>query len=382
MATILRRGDLQWQVKIRVKGHKPVSKTFNTRDDAKRWATDVESEMGKGVYQDRSESEGTTLHKALETYDAIAQKNKGYEAERYRIDMWKGHDLAKRTIASLKTKDFDEYRDKRRDDDVSDATIRNDLAVIAAIFKHTDYGVPNPTVRTVKTLATAKKRSRRLAAEEEKYLMAQLEDTQCSDSKRANLWIPVITRFAIETAARLSEIIGKDKTKTEEGVPGLLWENVNIEKSICKLIDTKNGLSRFVPLSPAAIKCLQQAKILKDVTAGPVFHTTVSAIKQAWQRAKKRAQAQYKNNGGTDVDFLVDFRFHDNRHEAASRWARTFERQKLMMITGHKDGRSLDRYVNADEDDVALIAATMAATQKPSAKKGGFNYRQIGLSKR
>lgn len=67
------------------------------------------------------------------------------------------------------------------------------------------------------------------------------------------------------------------------------------------------------------------------------------------------------------MDFLVDFRFHDNQHEAASRWARDFDLVKLKMITGHKDARSLLRYVNPDEEDVALIAATMAEVQKVKA---------------
>ena len=97
-----------------------------------------------------------------------------------------------------------------------------------------------------------------------------------------------------------------------------------------------------------------------------VFPTTNSAIKQAWQRAKKRAQERYKADGGKDPDFLVDFRFHDNRHEAASRWAREFDVKQLQMLTGHKDLRSLMRYVNPneDEDDVALLAAKMAESHK------------------
>jgi integrase len=191
-----------------------------------------------------------------------------------------------------------------------------------------------------------------------------VDDTQCSDPKRANKWIPLVTRFAIETAARLSEIVGKDKTATEAAVPGLIWENVHIDESICRLIDTKNGESRFVPLSPAAIACLSRARELNTALRGSAFPTTNSAIKQAWQRAKKRAQEQYKTDGGLDIDFLVDFRFHDNRHEAASRWARDFDQTKLKMITGHKDTRSLDRYVNANRSDIALIAAKMAEVQK------------------
>ena len=88
--------------------------------------------------------------------------------EKVRIGVWRRSKLAQRAISTLRSKDFEEYRDQRRADGISDATIRNDLAVIAAVFKHFDYGVANPTAKTVKTLAVSEKRSRRLSALEQK----------------------------------------------------------------------------------------------------------------------------------------------------------------------------------------------------------------------
>ena len=352
-----------WQAIVRKKGYPTQYKTFPTKYDAEKWATLIESEMIRSVFVDTKEANITTLADALDRYDEIAQKNKGYAMEKVRIGVWKASKLAKRSIISLRSKDFDEYRDQRRADGISDATIRNDLYIIAAIFKHFDYGIPNPTIKTVKTLASAEKRDRRLSPLEQQYLLAQLDNTQCSDPKRANKWIPLVTRFAIETAARISEIVGKDKTKDTPAKPGLIWEYVDLDKAIAQLIDTKNGENRFVPLSPAAIECLKQARALNPVLRGPVFPTTNSAIKQAWQRAKKRAIDQYKADGGSDEDFLYDFRFHDNRHEAASRWARHFDIKQLQMVTGHKDIRSLMRYVNPTADDVALLAKQMANVQ-------------------
>lgn len=363
----------KWQAIVRKKGYSTQYKMFQTKFDAEKWATLIESEMIRSVFHDDKEASETTLAAALNRYEEVAKKNKGYSMEKVRIDVWRRSKLGQRAISTLRSKDFDEYRDQRRADGISDATIRNDLAVIAAVFKHFDYGISNPTAKTVKTLAVAEKRSRRLSALEQKYLMAQLDNTQCSDPKRANKWIPLVTRFAIETAARISEIIGKDRVVDKDGTvisaatQGLIWENVNIAKCVVKFMDTKNGENRFAPLSPAAIECLDRARELNPVLRGPVFQTTNSAIKQAWQRAKKRAQEQYKADGGTDPDFLVDFRFHDNRHEAASRWARDLDIKQLKMVTGHKDIRSLMRYVNPDEDDVALLAAKMAESQKARA---------------
>ena len=364
MATVRLQKNGRWQAIIRKKGHTPISKTFTKEDDARKWARGAEVDIERHVFVDTKEAATTTLTEALERYDEVARTNKGYKAEKTRIKAWKNTKLASRAIVTLRSKDFDKYRDHRRAEGTSDATIRNDLAVIAAVFKHFDYGIPNPVINTVRTLSVAEKRSRRLSALEHQYLMAQLDNTRCSDTKRSNKWLLLVTHFAIETAARLSEIVGKDKTMDSDAVPGLLWENVNIEKSVAKFIDTKNGESRFVPLSPAAIKCLEQAKVMNPALSGPVFLTSNSAINQSWRRAKQRARNQYKADGGQDEDFLVDFRFHDNRHEAASRWARIFDTKQLQLVTGHKDIRSLMRYVNPDEDDVSLIAARMAEAQR------------------
>lgn len=364
MATVRQRKNGKWQAIVRKQGHAPISKMFIKEEDAQKWARGAEVDIERHVFIDTKEASITTLSDALNRYEEVAKRNKGYAMEKVRIEVWKRGKLAQRAISTLRSKDFDEYRDMRRADGISDATIRNDMAVIAAVFKHFDYGISNPTAKTVKTLAVAEKRSRRLSALEQKYLMEQLDNTRCSDPKRANKWIPLVTRFAIETAARISEIIGKDKTVDTAAVPGLIWANVNLDKAVAKFIDTKNGESRFVPLSPPAVECLHQARELNPVLRGSVFTTTNSAIKQAWQRAKKRAQDQYKADGGKDDEFLVDFRFHDNRHEAASRWARDFDVKQLQMVTGHKDIRSLMRYVNPDEDDVALLAAKMAEVHK------------------
>jgi len=68
MATIWKRGNLQWQARIRRKGYLDQAKTFETKADAEMWARQVESEMDRGVFVSRAEAEGTTLHEALERF--------------------------------------------------------------------------------------------------------------------------------------------------------------------------------------------------------------------------------------------------------------------------------------------------------------------------
>jgi predicted P-loop ATPase len=62
MATIRKRGDYQWQAQIRKNGFSMQSKTFDTKQDAQAWANTIKSEISRGVWQDRSQAEQTTLN--------------------------------------------------------------------------------------------------------------------------------------------------------------------------------------------------------------------------------------------------------------------------------------------------------------------------------
>jgi hypothetical protein len=68
MASIIKRGPYQWQVKIRRKGWPQQAKTFETHEDAARWARKIEGEMDDGVFCSRKEAENTTLAEALDRY--------------------------------------------------------------------------------------------------------------------------------------------------------------------------------------------------------------------------------------------------------------------------------------------------------------------------
>ncbi|MHA3607953.1 hypothetical protein [Yersinia enterocolitica] len=65
MATIRKRGAYQLETQIRKRGFPSQTKTFNTKAEADAWAKMVESEMARGVWLSRSESESTTLYMSI-----------------------------------------------------------------------------------------------------------------------------------------------------------------------------------------------------------------------------------------------------------------------------------------------------------------------------
>lgn len=89
---------------------------------------------------------------------------------------------------------------------------------------------------------------------------------------------------------------------------------------------TKNGEARTVPLTQKAIRILRLLSIPKKMN-GNIFNTTEQGFEMAWRRTLVRSG-------------LKNFRFHDLRHEAVSRF---FERglsvPEVALISGHIENR-------------------------------------------
>jgi hypothetical protein len=65
MAYISQRGAY-WRAEIRRRGHKPIYRTFDTKQLAHQWAVRTEAEITAGVFVDRTEAERTILRDALD----------------------------------------------------------------------------------------------------------------------------------------------------------------------------------------------------------------------------------------------------------------------------------------------------------------------------
>jgi integrase len=342
MATIRKKGNLQWHVQIRKKGFEPVTKTFNTRNDAALWAKTVESEMGRGIYVSRAEAERTTLHDALSRYlTEITPKKKGQAQETVRINRWlgikkkkpdnepepapsPGHQiemqLVKRTLASLNSTDFSKLMDERLKE-ISPATLHRDFSLLSHVFticnKKWGIAVANPLANIIKP-GVRNARERRFEGDEESRLFAALAGSK-------NPWMRPLAELAIETAMRQSELLM------------ITWKDVGAVS--IHLNDTKNSRSRDVPLSLRA-KAILNA--LPRSIGGNVFPTTKSAVVQAFPRACRRAK-------------IKGLTFHDLRHEATSRLAQKLPLHDLMKMTGHKDTEMLARYYHPRIEDLARM---------------------------
>ena len=359
MATIRQRKSGFWQAIVRRKGHPVQSTSFEKKVDAEAWARGIENQMDRGVFQDRKEAETTTLRTALERYQReVTSKKKAQRQEINFIKHWlERKPFSEKTLASLKSSDFADFRDKRLKV-VATQTVRHELKLIAHLYnvaaKEWGIAVANP-LANIKMPSQGKSRERRLSPSEERYLIAATENAGAIDKdgkSRSNPWISPIVRFAIATAMRQGEILA------------LTWKHIDKAKALATLEDTKNGERRVVPLAPSALAVLDA---LPRTLRGPVFATTTEALVQSWKRAVVRAQRTYlgdceKQEQEVDPDFLIDLHFHDLRHEAISRlFEMGLDAMTVSEISGHKTLSQLKRYTHLSKQDVAQKLAKLEA---------------------
>ncbi|MCD6705479.1 MAG: site-specific integrase [Thiobacillus sp.] len=314
MASIRKLPSGKWNVRITRKGYPLQTKSFTTRSDADKWARTIESEMDRGCFVCRSEAEATTLAQALERYRReVTPKKKGASREADRIGVWLRSDLAARSLASLRSSDFAAYRDKRLGAGLASNTVRLELAIVSHLFtiaaQEWGIAVTNP-IQSIRKPKGSNARSRRLEGDEEQRLLAA-----CA----GHPYLSRLIVLALETACRQSEIVF------------LTWSEIDLTWSVIKKDTAKNGEGRIIPLTKKALSVLPPKGIGRLF---PVFP------RKAWETALKKAG-------------MVNFHFHDLRHEAITRmFERGMNQFEVAAVSGHKTMQMLSRYTHLKPADL------------------------------
>ncbi len=133
-------------------------------------------------------------------------------------------------------------------------------------------------------------------------------------------WLRPIVGFAVSTGMRRSEILG------------LRWVDVDLANERLMLPQTKNGDRRIVYLNQLSMAVLRSCDPALPTSRIFGDKHTPERISVAFTRACSKAR-------------IVDFRFHDLRHTAAS-WLRMqgADIHTVAQLLGHKDLRMAARY--------------------------------------
>ncbi len=321
MATFIRRPS-GWLAQIRRTGHKSISRTFDTKVEAERWALSVEATMGQGKYVDTREAESTTLIECLNRYGReVTPSKKGASREMIRIGTLKKAPFADKSIAAVRSTDVAAWRDSRLQSGTAGNTVRLDLALLSHLYTIAikEWGLPvtNP-VTNIRKPPVGKPKDERCLPHQEEMILSALDKI----NPELRIWAIV----AVETGMRRGEIYSLRKE----------W----VRGRVAYLPDTKNGTARQVPLSSRAREALSQLPTMLD---GRMFPLNLDYVTRQFSEA-------------ADAAGFPKITFHVLRHEATSRF---FERGLNMMqvaaITGHKTMVMLRRYTHLQGEDLASL---------------------------
>jgi integrase len=232
------------------------------------------------------------------------------------------------SIASVRRVDVQRYVTKRSGD-VSAHSVQKELNVLKHLLRLAEEWeiVPFSAAQTVKSPRVPAGRVRYLQPTELRALLAACPE-----------WLHPIVVLAVVTGMRRSEILG------------LRWLDVDILHSRIMLPQTKNSEGRIVYLNQSALAALRSVAP-PEVRHQPLCRIfegiTPEQVSVAFARLC-RAQG------------VLDFRFHDLRHTAAS-WLRMkgADIHTVAQLLGHKDLRMAARYQHLSPAFLADAVATL-----------------------
>ncbi len=364
MATIREKGSFQWHAQIRRKGWPRQTATFRTKKDAQAWARNLESEMDRGQFVDRSASHRTSFAELIELYlrDVTDKRPSEYSqvSERSRLERFlrEEKELCAHAVINLTPEHFEDYRDRRLKQRVgrgksgtklsktiAPGTVKRELTMLKRVidYRKRRLGLQINPVNTEDVVRPTvnDERDVRLTKKE----MARFLEV-CGNAR--NPWLRPFVEMGFETGARRGSLLG------------LHWDDVDLEGRTAILRGVKNSrspdkiINHTIGLSPRALEVLGA---LPRSEEGKVFPITSNALRLAFNRARDKAGVSH-------------FRFHDTRHErTSSLFEGGWSLIQVMAQTGHKDPKSVKRYANLAKDYLADELAKLDKKQKEQAKQ-------------
>ncbi len=146
--------------------------------------------------------------------------------------------------------------------------------------------------------------------------------------------------LALSTGARLGEMLN------------LRWPDVDLQRGLIILNQTKNDDRRSIPLQGLALDLIREMSKVRRIDTDLLFPSRTKpdrplAIHKIWEAALKKAEIQ-------------DFRFHDLRHSAASYLAMNgASLAEIADVLGHKTLQMVKRYTHLSEQHTAGVVAKM-----------------------
>ncbi len=278
-----------------------------------------QTEITEGRFLDKKKNERIKFEDFAEEFLNLHSKpnKKSWQSDEYNLrnitPFFKG-----RHLYEITAHDIEKFK-AERSKSVKPATVNRDLATIKTMFnKAVEWGkLEESPVKPVKFLREPGGRLRYLEKEEIQKLLS-------NSSERIR---PILT-LAIFTGMRRGEIMG------------LKWHDIDFQRGIIYLLDTKNGAKREVFMNELVKKAV--IKVRKHPESPYIF---CNKDGKPYHDIRKSFFTALKSSG------IINFRFHDLRHTFASQLVMSgVDINTVRELLGHKDIRMTLRYSHLSQD--------------------------------
>lgn len=349
---LTKAGKKSYHVQVRIKGHPPQTKSFDSKTVAKQWAAHVENEIRNRRWMPRLEGDKHTVKEALDRYkrEFLERRARRSKTDERQIDWWIG-ELGAYNLSELTSELVGRGRVKlempspKTGRARAPATVVRYLAVLSSALQvavsEWQWMTESPMLR-VRKPHVDNARTRFLSQDE---LQKLISTTRRSE----NPYLYAITLLALSTGMRRGEIIGLRRRD-------IFIEN-DADVGLIMLPRTKNGEPRGVPLVGDAlleIKRLLSAAdndgVSRDALLFPSSRKPSQPVqfRKAWETAVAAASLE------------GPFRFHDCRHTAGAYLAMTGATARdIAELLGHKDLAMVKRYSHLSKDHLHSVARRM-----------------------
>ncbi len=332
---ITKTGEKVFMVRVRVKGFKPVTKTFSRKTDAKLWGKETEVELKNGKFKQDSPKNGNkTVSDMIDKYISSPPREhfKRFSTRKYQLEIFKKK-IGYMYVSEITPAVLNQLRkvliqmpspkSKIIGETVSPATVNRYFSTLSSVFQialeEWEWVHSNPC-RSMKRFKEKRTGGRCLSEVEYQKLY-----TYCKQNISQKICMATI--FGLTLGMRRGEILA------------LTWDDIDFGKCILTIHKTKNGRPRTIPIPRRVMSLVREYAKVRQLNTNLLFPSDKPhcfgkpfEVRNPWKKLLQELN-------------ITNFRFHDLRHTCASYLAMSgVNTRTIAEILGHQTIAMAMRY--------------------------------------
>lgn len=338
MKGVYLRGD-NWYVDFYSDGRRYREKIGTSRILAEKALHKIKGQLAENKWLDINKKEKIRFEEFAESFLNLHSKinKKSWKSDEYNFKALAPF-FREKYIYEISTEDVEKFKATRANS-VAPATVNRELATIKTMFaKAIEWGKihVNPA-KPVQFLREPPGRVRFLEKEEIEKLFQAITNTPTLEH------LGPVVMTVLNTGMRRGEVLG------------LKWHDLDFQRNIIHLYDTKNGEKRDIPMNENV-----RTVLIKEPKHPESPFVFCNSNGKPYRDLKKSFLSACQKAG------IIDFRFHDLRHSCASHLVMAgVDLNTVRELLGHKSLDMTMRYAHLSPDHKKRAADVLGKSIGP-----------------